>query len=447
MAAEGEGESEESYLPDVTITRADTPADGLRTYSGSAMRAAAVPYASGNTTVGWNKAAILSRQISNQNISSSSYPVWKTGEEHIQKLFEQTFQNSVSNSLQWYYENKNSSTMIVSGINAWVATLPFSVSAGDSISFDSFRLRLSCSSNFYVPDGLNNTSSSKYFVVGIMDSSYNLLNIIYSPAFSKPSVLQTSSAYYNVPDINYTFTSSFTDVRLCVWVGRSHLETSSTSLNYGCGKNVPSGSAYTFYFQFQPSDAMGDIVPGREPGESPDYSGFLGSIIEFIQGIYNAVVNLPNLISNVISAIGNAVTNVVNGIIEGLKTLFIPTGEQMQQVLTDFTAWLDENFPLLSTPVTLFQSVIQIISAPNSDLPSLTFPSIKFMGITFNQAYTFDFGDIPYLDDLIPYIRLILTVGLYASFFSWVWKHVRSIINGSSIDIDDGTFDFFNWGK
>lgn len=445
MAAEGEGESEEGYLPDVVITRGGSQAESLMTYSGSAMRAAAVPYATGNTTVGWNKAAILSRQISNANISSSSYPVWKTGEEHIQKLFEQTFQNSVSNSLQWYYENKNSSTMIVSGINAWVATLPFSVSAGDSISFDAFRLRLSCSSNFYVPDGLNNTSSSKYFVVGIMDSSYNLLNIIYSPAFSKPSVLQTSSAYYNVPDINYTFTSSFTDVRLCVWVGRSHLETSSTSLNYGCGKNVPAGSAYTFYFQFQPSDAMGDIVPGREPGESPDYSGFLGSIIEFIQGIYNAVVNLPNLISNVISAIGNAVTNVVNGIIEGLKNLFVPSSEELQAILDEFKIWLDENFPLLSLPVTILQAIINVITIPGSSLPTITFPSIELFGITLNEAYTFDFADIPWLDSLVPYIRLITTLAVYSAFFKWLWSHVRSIVRGEDIDAEDDVFNWSDW--
>ena len=56
-------------------------------------------------------------------------------------------------------------------------------------------------------------------------------------------------------------------------------------------------------------------------------------------------------------------------LIDGLTIVVTPLislmiGEQMQQVLTDFTAWLDENFPLLSTPVTLFQ-LKQFLFAPS----------------------------------------------------------------------------------
>lgn len=148
------------------------------------------------------------------------------------------------------------------------------------------------------------------------------------------------------------------------------------------------------------------IVPQFwELTEIDQTKSLLSSIIEFIKGIYNGIIDLPNKIANSISgfftwivdavntmknAITNALTTLGNFIIDGLKSLFIPNDGFFTTLFNDLYNFFDEKLGVLMFPFDLIGTVLNRFLSITDGTGVISIPNVNVMNYTIISATTYD---------------------------------------------------------
>ena len=188
-------------------------------------------------------------------------------------------------------------------------------------------------------------------------------------------------------------------------------------------------------------------------------STIANSLKQFFTNIVNAVTNLGTTIGGFFENLTNSIKgffdNLLTGIIEGLKSLFVPTREQLQEIVNQSTE-LSENFGFVGQSIDFFLNIFtSFLSMVNQDgciiLPELKleFSKVNISGFGIDSKMNDWIGweeqqvclsDNPILNDNITTIRIITSivlvcmfVGFGASkFFGILSKHDDSFFRRSA---------------
>lgn len=212
----------------------------------------------------------------------------------------------------------------------------------------------------------------------------------------------------------------------------------------------------------------GDLYEAGDTGresldEQKEQTKTTKGIWETIKEIFSTIVNLPakiwELMKSGFDAITNALTNLGNlikgffetlltGILDGLKELFIPTNDQLYEIVND-SKDLTENFGFVGESVNFFLSIFtSFLGLVNSggcvELPAFEIGATSlFDSFKFWDAQNVCLSDNPILSQNIDTIRTITSivlVGLFISFASSKFFHILSKNDsGSSVTYDDNS--------
>lgn len=162
------------------------------------------------------------------------------------------------------------------------------------------------------------------------------------------------------------------------------------SFNLG-GTLQPSGSSSTTHLRLYTDKLTFE--------KKDDTKSLLDGIIGWIKNIYNGIVDLPSNIANNISGfftwivnavnemkntVVNALTTLGNFLIEGIKGLFVPSTEQLQEYSNKWDTLIKERFGALYDCVTIVKEFTTNISYSGNQ------SIIEFPSVTVNLA------DVPF---------------------------------------------------
>lgn len=131
------------------------------------------------------------------------------------------------------------------------------------------------------------------------------------------------------------------------------------------------------------------------------------------------------------------VKKLVNLLIDGLKSLFVPSQEELNSLIDNFKATMETKLGAIYQVADLLVSVVQSVLSPASSNSCITFPEVKdpmFNKILINQTeYCFDslrtdFSFLFTLSDMI--ISIVITL----SFGNMLYKKYEAFIGGNSSD-------------
>lgn len=287
---------------------------------------------------------------------------------------------------------------------------------------------------------------------------------------------------------NYTFSSS--------GVSSSSVKLSYTSSS-GLGMSTIA-TALTYTFTAQYSGNYLYVLFKKSSGDNKGYFGFYGYSIEDkgvdynealtgedsdtssskcgvickLKGIWTGIINLPKLIwenlKQGFDSMVNSITNFVNtvkdlfgtltssikgffenlltGIIEGLKALFVPTDEQLYEIIND-SSKLSENFGFVGESVNfflnIFTSLLGMVNANGClELPEFSIGKTSlFEAHTFWNAQQVCLNDNVILSNNITTIRTITSIALVCLFINFAASKFFGII--SKVDSDQARTDSY----
>lgn len=177
-----------------------------------------------------------------------------------------------------------------------------------------------------------------------------------------------------------------------------------------------------------------------------------------IKSIFSKIGDLPGLIWNAIKGgfdaitsgltslgnfIGNALESLGNFIIEGLKSLFIPTDNQLYEIIND-SKELTENFGFIGESVSFFLNIFtSLLGMVNGngciELPEFTIGSTSlFDSFTFWEARNVCLADNPILSSNIDTIRTITSIALVCLFIGFASSKFFNILSKTDNEINTG---------
>lgn len=179
------------------------------------------------------------------------------------------------------------------------------------------------------------------------------------------------------------------------------------------------------------------LVSGVDP--ATENTGLLRGIIEFLQTIVNGIKSIGQ-------AIVELPGKIVNGIIEGLKSLFIPSEDDITEIKTNYETLLSERLGFVwqvgEWIVNFGQSVISAITS-NEDYIFI------FPGVTVNLPEG-EFTIIPEtpvsldnaaMDVIRPVLGTIVSLVCVIAFVNTAERMLAAIVSGASY------FEFLKGGK
>lgn len=159
------------------------------------------------------------------------------------------------------------------------------------------------------------------------------------------------------------------------------------------------------------------------PEEADENQGLLGSIISFIQGIWQAIIDLPAKIGAAFQAVGQF-------IVDGIKSLFLPSDgffDDYWQQLNDFFA---DRFGLLYFPVELLVDLVSRINQLGETEPYIQIPQLEWDGhvLISAQRYEFDFLDNETFAQIHSYYLMAMDVALIGALVALLWKKFQEVL-------------------
>ena len=184
-------------------------------------------------------------------------------------------------------------------------------------------------------------------------------------------------------------------------------------------------------------DETNDLISS----DSDDTESKSCGIICKLKGIFTGIVELPS--------------KLVTLLIDGLKGLFVPTNEQLQEIIND-SKDLTENFGFIGESmaffINIFTSLLGMVNAEGCiNLPEFTIGATSlFDSHTFWQAQTVCLADNVVLSSNIETIRTVTSIVLVCLFISFASSKFFSILSkndsGTTYDVSpDGDVQMTEW--
>lgn len=149
-------------------------------------------------------------------------------------------------------------------------------------------------------------------------------------------------------------------------------------------------------------------------------SGFFSSIIEWVKGIYNSIMELPTRIATFIG--------------DKLKELFIPTQSQMRAYLNSWDSLLADRFGAMYQVVSLlrdmFNSLIDASTGDVQDTIEIPLTELEFGGVPFAFG-GWEVDIIPDgFDGLVDALKLVVDIVCTVAFLGALRKKFDDIMEG-----------------
>ncbi len=234
---------------------------------------------------------------------------------------------------------------------------------------------------------------------------------------------------------SFTINTSDTNKRLFKYVTTpSDFSNADMSYYITFGNTSNSYSDITF---------RGMLIKGHWDESNADFDYFQGhkevcTVTGSSTGLFGMITNLGKSIGewfgNLTSAIGNFFTELLDGIIEGLKALFVPTDEQLLEII-DASKDLSENFGFIGEAIsffiTIFTSLLGLVNANGCvELPAFKMGATSlFKEHTFWEVQTVCLSDNVILADNIDTIRAVTSIALVCMFITFAASKFFSILS------------------
>lgn len=134
------------------------------------------------------------------------------------------------------------------------------------------------------------------------------------------------------------------------------------------------------------------------------------------------------------SSVGNWFNNLLTGILDGIKALFVPTDEQLYEIINE-SSELTENFGFVGESInfflTIFTSLLGLVNANGCvELPEFTIGETSlFDRFTFWESQNVCLGDNVILSKNITTIRTITSIVLVAMFINFASSKFFDILS------------------
>lgn len=183
-------------------------------------------------------------------------------------------------------------------------------------------------------------------------------------------------------------------------------------------------------------------------------------ILATIRSVLSGITNLPGLIWNAIKggfdAITSGLTNLGNkiggffdslltGILDGIKALFVPTQEQLEEII-EKSKELTENFGFIGESFNFFINIFtSFLGMVNQDgcaiMPEFTIGATTlFDSVTFWEEQTVCLSDNPVISSNITTIRAITSIALVCMFISFAAANFFNILSKNGT-VESATYD------
>ena len=166
-----------------------------------------------------------------------------------------------------------------------------------------------------------------------------------------------------------------------------------------------------------------DDVKGKQDEAEKTRKGILGKVGE----ILTSIVNLPK--------------NIVNLVIDGLKSLFVPTDEQLYEIVND-SKELSENFGFVGEAVAFFLNIFTSLLGMINANGCIEMPAFKigatslFDEHTFWEARNVCLADNAILSANIDTIRTITSIVFVSLFLGFAARKFFSILSKSENEVN-----------
>lgn len=179
-----------------------------------------------------------------------------------------------------------------------------------------------------------------------------------------------------------------------------------------------------------------DLIGGPVSQEEIN-GGLLSGLIEIVTGIYKTVTSLPGQITNIVTEIAALPGKIVTAIIDGLKSLFVPSEADLQQLQAKYSNLFEMKlgfvYQMFSWVVNSFGRLQQAFSVGEDyqfDFPGLSF-SVNGETFTFLPAQTVDL-DNELMALLRPIAGTAVSIIAVFAFFSTGFHMVLAFLSGKS---------------
>jgi len=189
------------------------------------------------------------------------------------------------------------------------------------------------------------------------------------------------------------------------------------------------------------------IAYAENPSEFTQYGVEVCTGGSFGSWFENVVSGIGNFFSNLTNSIAQFFRDLLTGILDGLKTLFVPTDEQLYEIIND-SKDLAENFGFVGESINffinIFTSLLGMINANGCvELPEFSIgPTSMFEKITFWNSQNVCLADNVILSTHIDTIRTVTSIVLVCLFIGFAAAKFFNILsknesNQASMDAYD----------
>lgn len=182
--------------------------------------------------------------------------------------------------------------------------------------------------------------------------------------------------------------------------------------------------------QTQQQHADSEKIQGSIDSESDDTTSKSCGIVCKLKGIFTGIVELPG--------------KIINLMIDALKSLFIPTDEQLQEIIEDSTE-LSENFGFVGQAVSfflnIFTSLLGLVNANGCiELPRMAIGDNElFDEVVFWEAQQVCLNDNVILNKHIVTIRTITSIALVSMFINFASSKFFKILSKSDSNVSEAS--------
>lgn len=136
-----------------------------------------------------------------------------------------------------------------------------------------------------------------------------------------------------------------------------------------------------------------------------------------------------NLLSRIVDGILGLPKKIIDGFIDGLKNLFIPDPDKVNEIITDIQDTFSDAFGFLSYPFDLLGKVLDLFLKAGGDAV-ITVPEWRFMDHVVIPEYTYNLSQNEIIKLLLPYIRSLTSCILAWNFIGLCRRKYDEVIKG-----------------
>lgn len=135
------------------------------------------------------------------------------------------------------------------------------------------------------------------------------------------------------------------------------------------------------------------------------------------------------LLGKIVDGILGLPKKLIDGLIDGLKNLFIPDSDKVNEIITDIQNSFSDSFGFLSYPFDLLGKVLNLFLKAGGDAV-ITVPEWRFMDHVVIPEYTYNLSENQIVKQLLPYIRSLTSCILAWNFLGLCRKKYDEVIKG-----------------